>query len=197
MKITCQKVVINTFDEIEEDIVFIKNDIVFIGALFFKKDSFVKIEKVLKEEVFESDDTIKSDIVLVKNVFNFYMQNCSKLTNDTLKTLQHWQFMNNFSRFIIDEDKYSLPIVQKFLSKEKRYSIMHYEPISDNVCFYSIVGLEKVGFIDKKLIEDCNSITDLEKNSLNIKFKDLSTNKIIENPREVRKISLENLEIVE
>lgn len=94
----CQKIVF--FDEIleedEVDIIFVKDEQIFKGALFFEIQEWEQVKEVLKEEEFGAD----TEEELALQCINFYIENADKHYDSTEKTMRHWQFINGFTAHI-------------------------------------------------------------------------------------------------
>lgn len=98
MDIVCKKVVLfsKSLEKYKEEIVFIKGDKIYEGALFFPLEKDNVITKVIKEETIK-DVSESLSFKILEKVFDFYLNNCSKKYSSTLSTMKHWQYINGFS----------------------------------------------------------------------------------------------------
>lgn len=199
MKVICKKVRIKdlVLQEETNNIIFIKDDKIFKDALFFELDNqYEKIIKVYKEITFEG-----SEINVLKNVLDFYMKNAIKVYKDTLKTLQHWQFINGFTSIIINNNLYQYAILQKNILAYNGINILNYSKLTDEddpYCVYSDSnnqGIAKLSVIKKiNSVDDYNKLLSLKCNKkIYMDNKLINSNVCFDNWLNT---SLENIKII-
>lgn len=200
MKVICKKVIVNDLmmKEEEEKILFYKDGKVFEGALFFEWDEkHEELVKVLHEEEYCGDD-----IPVLKKVFGFYLKHASKVYEDTLSTLQHWQHVNGFSKYIIRDNLFQLPSEQRLLPDNQdsdKYYYIFADYVSSDLLVYSCENecrdIVEEGVIDKEVLLNLHCKDDFvnaEKNKYQIRFK--SDDSILSMPRtKLLGISLEDI----
>lgn len=191
MKITCKKLLLKSLERVSEKIVFEKDDRTYIGPYFFELPSYYKILKVLKEEVIEEEDTIKGDIKAIRKIFGFYITN----GNDENKTialnnLERFEYIHNFSRYLIENNKFSLDKMERFIDGK----IFSYQQITEDLYIYSVE--DKYGILKRESLYKFTSLDKLKDFTINPIIKNSKTNKVIENLEEILDISLENIEVI-
>ena len=86
-------------NEVKDEVVFIKDDIIFVGALFMEFEEHHTFESIECEYKLE----YQNDKELVKKVIEAYRDLKGDTHECTQKTMNHWQFMNDFTDTITSE----------------------------------------------------------------------------------------------
>lgn len=103
-KLKMKKMVLATktevYNEILEnsriEILFLKDEKIFSGALLFKLEQDDKIVKHQKTEIIE----YTNENELMEKTIKFYKENAIKVFRTTEESMHHWQYMNGYTNTI-------------------------------------------------------------------------------------------------
>lgn len=198
MKVICKKVIL--LDEIlgEEtiDIIFEKENKIYQGALFFELDTFNKVKEILKVETFEG-----ADIPVIRQVFNFYLENATKVSDTTISTMEHWQHINGFSPYMISNNKFQLFSETKYLDGICVFT----RPVGENYIAFSCGNSKTneillIGIMKDTILYSCKTFEEFKRRFeefKNLKLKLKKDGSILENAyKSAGKLSLEEFEVI-